>query len=695
MKSGDTHQVSSGPDLAAGNLVGVPRFHAALIAPALLFFAPVLFFGRALYVRDTGLYFYPHKALVAAAVRAGHLPQWSPAEYGGLPLLADPNFNVFHPLSVLTDFLPLPWGFGAFVFACSLIGAYGAAALARALGISRTGQLVAALAFAWSGPFLSLVESGPVCVAAFLPWLGVAALRRSVAWTAVAAALVLLSGTPEIGACGFVLGLALAGREGALRYLPGCALGAGLAAVQVFPTVAFLHESARAAGFEGDVGGYRLERLPGLLVPFFDGWLEGKGSGYWTRQGTAWIETIYLGAVPLALAALAVREKRLRALLIACLALSVLGWEPAFEAARAVLPPLRGMRFATKLLFPICLGVAVAAGAGWDALQPRRKLQRWAIGFLLLGLAALALGFLLPLDQLDPLRAECLRDTALRFAPLELAVLAGALALASRAQRPALFALLAFDLALPAVRMDRTLPAAELQAPPTAALFRDLGRDYRADVQAAGITAAELQQAGDPDWLPSRKLFWLRHEALFGPEPESGLLMMRGYSGLTPGRMKDFFQRGGKAALDQLSVRRALEFGGPRRSVYAAVGFKPEGQLLGGLLRLWRNDQALPRARLEGGTARIAKDEPELLEIETSSNAPGRLIVADGLTPGWTVSVDGAEAPALLHEGALRAVDVPQGQHRVRWTYLAPGLIVGAVVSLLSLLVTAFLFSRS
>src|SRR5437588_5256826 len=104
-------------------------------AAPLVFLSPALFFGRAFFLRDTGLYFLPHKALVREALLHGRLPQWTAGEYAGMPLLADPNFNVFHPLTWVT--LPLPWPYGYWVqlLLCSVIAAYGARALARELDV--------------------------------------------------------------------------------------------------------------------------------------------------------------------------------------------------------------------------------------------------------------------------------------------------------------------------------------------------------------------------------------------------------------------------------------------------------------------------------------------------------------------------------------------------------------------------------
>src|SRR5207248_1191872 len=120
------------------------------------YFAPA-FFGQSQFYRDTGKYFLPHKALIAEALRQGRLPLWDPWSHTGMPLLADPNFNTFHPLSLLGDLLPLPLGLMLFAMAHAIAAAYGGYALARALGCSRTAAGVGGFAFAWSGAAVSLL----------------------------------------------------------------------------------------------------------------------------------------------------------------------------------------------------------------------------------------------------------------------------------------------------------------------------------------------------------------------------------------------------------------------------------------------------------------------------------------------------------------------------------------------------------
>jgi hypothetical protein len=672
------------------------RVHAALTAPALIFFAPVLFWQRALYVRDTGLYFYPHKAWIAATLRAGHLPQWSAQEYGGLPILADPNFNTFHPLSLLTDLLPLPWGFQLFVFAAALVAAYGAYWLGRELELSEEGAIVCAWAFAWSGPFVSMIESGPLVAPAFVPCLFAAAVRlrrrsgrRELLLVSAMAALVLLSGTPEIAGCGFVLALILSGRQ-AFRFLAGCALGAGMAAVQLFPTAAFVRESSRAMGF-GPEPAFRLLRIPALIFPLFDGWMDAPGVAYWSFEGTPWVEAVYLGAIVLLLAGLGCTKQW--KVLLAALAIALFATTPGFALARELLPPLRDIRFGDKLIVPLALAVPIAAGAGFDRLRASYKLYKllWAaLGVAFLAIACLALPRVMPLERFTAGQLECLRATEFRFVPLELGLLAAALAAIAAGRKLLLLPLLALELGLPAAVLDRTIPADELvDRSPLEADLADAGRDFRIDVQSSGLRNEDLAGIGEADWSRSRRLFSIRHLALFDPGAAPGLLLMRGNSGFPAGEMKQLFAKGD---LNALSVRYGVELGSAGRSLYPSLGFKLLENRGG--VRVFRNDRALPRIRLEpAGAARLARESNDDLYVLTDAPAQARLVVADTMATGWTATIDGAPAQPL--PGALRVVEVPAGKHEVRWRYRAPGLLAGAVVTLVSLLLAAALSKRS
>jgi uncharacterized membrane protein YfhO len=59
--------------------------------------------------------------------------------------------------------------------------------------------------------------------------------------------------------------------------------------------------------------------------------------------------------------------------------------------------------------------------------------------------------------------------------------------------------------------------------------------------------------------------------------------------------------------------------------------------------------------------------------------------VSSSATPGWSVSVDDRAQPWLVADVIRRAVAIPQGAHRIRWTYRPPGFLVGLVLAALGI----------
>jgi hypothetical protein len=122
---------------------------------------------------------------------------------------------------------------------------------------------------------------------------------------------------------------------------------------------------------------------------------------------------------------------------------------------------------------------------------------------------------------------------------------------------------------------------------------------------------------------------------------------------------------------------------------------------------LYRNDGAKPRAFLVGRTIRVAgqtaalthlgmtdlhgtviledasvdlddvstgsvtfrRDDPNDIELAVDAPAPRYLVLADTYYPGWRATIDGQKTPIYPADVAFRAVQVPAGQHTVKFAY--------------------------
>ena len=87
-----------------------------------------------------------------------------------------------------------------------------------------------------------------------------------------------------------------------------------------------------------------------------------------------------------------------------------------------------------------------------------------------------------------------------------------------------------------------------------------------------------------------------------------------------------------------------------------------------------------------GGTARVVSDDNARVTLHARLDRRGLVVLNDALFDGWSVEVDGRAAPALRVNELMRGTIVGPGTHEVTWRYRVPGMRLGALVSLLTLL---------
>ena len=93
----------------------------------------------------------------------------------------------------------------------------------------------------------------------------------------------------------------------------------------------------------------------------------------------------------------------------------------------------------------------------------------------------------------------------------------------------------------------------------------------------------------------------------------------------------------------------------------------------------------------------ILKYAPEEILIKTCTSKRGFLILSDAYYPGWKAYVDNKETKILRANYIFRAIKLPEGTHTIRFVYKPKSFIIGAWISLVSLLlvVIGLLFSYS
>jgi hypothetical protein len=86
----------------------------------------------------------------------------------------------------------------------------------------------------------------------------------------------------------------------------------------------------------------------------------------------------------------------------------------------------------------------------------------------------------------------------------------------------------------------------------------------------------------------------------------------------------------------------------------------------------------------QGGSAEVVRYEPNRVDVKTKAVVPSLLVLAENHYPGWRAYLDGQAVGVLRVNYNQRGVQVPAGEHEVRFVYRPKSLLVGAVVSLLT-----------
>lgn len=190
-------------------------------------------------------YEWPVNRTVGNIYRNGELPLWNPYQAGGAPLAADYSTRAFFPYQILEDISPPPLS-DVFILGRPLLAGLFTYIFLASAGLGFAGALAGAVLYMLSGVFtwfVNLEQMGNVAMALpLVMWASELVAtrpgRRAVALMAVAVALVVTGGQPEVALyCLLLSALYLAFRSGAVNrgnpHGTALALAAGLAGLVV------------------------------------------------------------------------------------------------------------------------------------------------------------------------------------------------------------------------------------------------------------------------------------------------------------------------------------------------------------------------------------------------------------------------------------------------------------------------------
>jgi len=96
------------------------------------------------------------------------------------------------------------------------------------------------------------------------------------------------------------------------------------------------------------------------------------------------------------------------------------------------------------------------------------------------------------------------------------------------------------------------------------------------------------------------------------------------------------------------------------------------------------------QAQESAGQDRVTVDQfqPERIQVSTNSDAAGFLVLSQSYYPGWQATIDGEPAQLLAADALFQAVHLLPGQHRVEFTFKPRSVLIGELISLVSLAIT-------
>lgn len=313
-----------------------------------LFFFDVLVGRGSFYVRDLAHYYYPAKHILREIVLSGEFPYWNRFFGAGQPIAANPEHEVFYPLTWLILLPDYFLGFRLLVLSHIYISLAAMYALLRSMARSVPASFFGALIFGLGGTCLSYINLLPILFS--VAWMPLTCLytrrfliqsdRKSFVLASLFFGVQILVGEPTtILQTGLLLGmyglyrgwyadggtpsfqkvvrhgLRMTGRV-ALITITASALGA----IQLFPAIDHVGDSVRASGFPLSVVGawsMPFHRLAELVYPNALGYpFIGHLTYYWAKHlygGTAapFLYSIYSGMlfVSLLVAAFFIRPR--------------------------------------------------------------------------------------------------------------------------------------------------------------------------------------------------------------------------------------------------------------------------------------------------------------------------------------------------------------------------------------------------
>ena len=369
-----------------------------LLCITALYFSPVVFSSKTFASRDMYAFYYPRQFFAAECIKSGILPLWNPHLASGVPFVANLQSSVFYPLSLMYYILPFATGFKYFIVLHYFLAGLWMFLLMRHWKYEAYACMVSAIGFMLGGYMISILDNVSFLTAAV--WLPLIVLlydhflkekkRIYLSLTGVVIGLQILGGDASCYVLSTFLFMGayhlyclrvdryrdIGVNAGSLWYVPLVwIIGILLSAIVLIPFAEYVYYSTRLGGFgyeELTKWSYHPLELLQLFIPY----LFGSTVPLCRWFGQYWLDTFYLGVLPLLLVAFSFwwSKSGMKYFLIGVLVCSLLmafgKYTPLFSVIRYV-PGVNMIHYPVKYLFLAGFALAILSGMGFSALFAR------------------------------------------------------------------------------------------------------------------------------------------------------------------------------------------------------------------------------------------------------------------------------------------------------------------------------------
>jgi hypothetical protein len=722
------------------------RFVLLLVAFIFALYPEVIIGTHSFFDRDFGLFTYPVAHYARERLWHAEVPLWNPLSNCGVPFFAQWNTSLCYPLSWSYLLLPLPWSLNYFCLGHLVIAGLGMYLLALAWTRDRFAASIAGLSYGLNGfIFNCLMWTSNLAALALLPWTVWLVERaftkggRAVLVAALAGALQMLSGAPEIIAITWVIVGALwlgkmrlrqiDARKSFARLCLWAVLVLSLSAVQLIPFAELAFNSSRKASAESAAWSMPAWGLANFFVPLFH--CIRTRLGPFIQVNQQWTSSYYAGIGTMTLAMVGIWKVHRRivwwlgALLLVGLFLALGENSAAYLALAKAMPALSFIRYPIKFLTLAVFALPLLAAFAVAAFQDRPDLHRSGLGIVatvtLVAVAVIAfIGWRFPFPE------EIGWHTALNGAVRAIFVVLIYFAFAGQNRSGpnmrkiafgwALLCLFGLDAITHTARQNPTVPniaygpiTLEMSARPALGASRAmvsprmqavLGRSSTTNalVNEVGNRKSLFEDSNLIDGVPKVNGFfslYLREQQaidtlLYNPtNVPQGLINFLGVTEeSSPTEYWEWDKRPG--ALPLLACGQNPRFATDDQAIKAIAN--PSFDSVG-TVYLPQEAQALfSDIKASRASVTLQNIEPEQIDANVTSSEPAVCTIAQTFSRSWKAFVDGRAVPIIRANYGFQAIKVPAGIHHVRFIYHDAGFYGGMICSIVSLLVIAALW---